>query len=104
MALLRFPPYKSHALKLIAAYSYEVTNPMLAAFDNIEAEAEEASQEYYDQKMDAPAPDDCGPDAADIASAADDYGIDRYNDLTFVTYQVTGLAIAGFVPFVGTNI
>ena len=96
MALLHFPPYiKWHALKLTALYSYEVTNRVLAAFDNIEVEAEKASEEYYDRKMDAPAPDDSGPDESGIAESAEDYGIDLYTDLNFVKREVTGLTISG---------
>jgi hypothetical protein len=82
VASVYFEPYtRRHALSLVAAYSRGFTSRVLAAFDNMESEAEAASEAYFEKKMDEPAWDDSESDESDIAEAAEDHGISVYADL-----------------------
>lgn len=96
MALLYFnPSTRRHALSLVTAYSQGFTSRVMAAFDNIEEEAEAAAEAYYEEKTNEPAWDDSGLDPSEIAEDAEALSERIYSDLEFVKGQVTGLAISG---------
>lgn len=96
MVVLYFgPSIRRHALSLVTAYSHGFMIRVLAAFDNIEEEAEAAAEAYYEEKTNEPAWDDSGPDPSEIAEGAESLSERIYSDLEFVKGQVTGLAIGG---------
>ena len=61
----------------------------MAAFDNIEEEAEAAAEAYYEEKMNDPSCDDSSPDPSEIAEDAEALSERIYSDLEFVNGQVT---------------
>lgn len=89
------PAARRYVLDLVSVYSRGFTDRVLAAFANIEEEADAVGDAYYDTKMNEPASDDNGPDKGEIADDAEDFSQRIYGDLAFVKREVTGLAIAG---------
>ena len=77
------------------AYSSGFANRVLSGFQDIEAEAEAAGEEYFESRMNREASEDDGVDEGAVADDAQEYGLSLYADLEFVRQQVTGLAIAG---------
>lgn len=85
---------RRYALDLVRAYANGVGRRVLTVFDNIEAEADTASDAYYQEAISKPADGD-GPGADEIADEAHEHGFAIYCDLVFVSRQVLGLAVAG---------
>ena len=89
----QFP--KHYTLDVVLAYSSGFANRVLSGFQDIEAEAEAAGEEYFESRMNREASEDDGVDEGAVADDAQEYGLSLYADLEFVRQQVTGLAIAG---------
>lgn len=79
-----------------AGYSSGFADRVLPSFHDIEAEADAASEAYFNSRMNQMAGED-GPweDEGAVAEYAQEHGLSVYTDLEFVRQQVTGLAIAG---------
>ena len=90
----QFP--QQYALDLVRAYSSGFADRVLPGFQDIEAEADAASEAYFNSRMNQVATED-GPwvDEGAVAEDAQEHGFSVYSDLEFVRQQVTGLAIAG---------
>jgi len=101
MTELYFCPYnRRYALDMITAYSAGFSKRVLTAFSNIEAEAEAASEAYFNERINEPVGYD-GPDldwedySERVYEGAQGHAECVYSDLEFVRRQVTGLAVAG---------
>ncbi len=94
LLIYQFPQH--YALDLVRAYSSGFADRVLPGFHDIEAEADAASEAYFDSRMNQVASYD-GPweDEGAVAEDAEEHGFSLYTDLEFVRQQVTGLAIAG---------
>jgi hypothetical protein len=95
-ALLIYQFPQQYALDLVRAYSSGFADRVLPGFQDIEAEADAASEAYFNSRMNQVASED-GPweDEGAVAEHAQEHGLSVYTDLEFVRQQVTGLAIAG---------
>jgi len=90
----QFP--KHYALDLVRAYSSGFADRVLPGFQDIEAEADAASEAYFDSRVNQVASEEAyWVDEEAVAEYAQEYGLRVYTDLEFVRQQVTGLAIAG---------
>jgi hypothetical protein len=94
---LKIPQFpQQYALDLVRAYSSGFADRVLPGFQDIEAEADAASEAYFDSRVNQVASEDAyWVDEEAVAEYAQEYGLSVYNDLEFVRQQVTGLAIAG---------
>jgi hypothetical protein len=94
LLIYQFP--QQYALDLVRAYSSGFADRVLPGFQDIEAEADAASEAYFNGRMNQMANED-GPweDEEAVAEHAQEHGLSVYTDLEFVCQQVTGLAIAG---------
>lgn len=86
---------KQAALEATKAYSEGFSLRVIPTFDNIELEAEKATQEHWDNSMQSTAYEGDYYDHGDFAEAAEDAGIQMYENLSFVRQQLIGLSIAG---------
>jgi hypothetical protein len=101
MTNLYFCPYnRRYALDMIAAYAAGFSKRVLSAVSDIEAEAEAASEAYFNERISEPV----GYDDADfdyhvheerVYEASQAHGERVYSDLEFVRRQITGLAVSG---------
>jgi hypothetical protein len=102
MTKLYFCPYnRRYALDMVAAFTAGISKRVLGSFDDIEAEAEAASETYFNERINEPAEYD-DPDDDDweyreerVYQAAEGHAQRVYSDLEFVRWQVTGLAVSG---------
>jgi hypothetical protein len=94
LLIYQFP--QQYALDLVRAYSSGFADRVLPGFQDIEAEADAASEAYFDSRMNQMASEDeYWEDEGAVAEHAQEHGLSVYTDLEFVRQQVTGLAIAG---------
>jgi hypothetical protein len=90
----QFP--QQYALDLVRVYSSGIADRVSPVFQDIEAEADAASEAYFDSRMNQVASEDeSWVDEEAVAEYAQEHGFSVYTDLEFVRRQVTGLAIAG---------
>jgi hypothetical protein len=82
--------------RLGAGISSGFADRVLPGFQDIEAQADAASEAYFDSRMTQVASEDePWVDEGAAAEDAQEHGFSVYTDLEFVRQQVTGLAIAG---------
>jgi hypothetical protein len=94
LLLCQFP--KHYALDVVRAYSSGFADRVLPGFQDIEAEAEAACEEYFESRTNREVGEnESGEDEGAVADDAEEYGQRVYSDLEFVRQQITGLAIAG---------
>ena len=90
---LYLDPYKRKWLKSeISAYSKIFNERLFPSFENIEEEAEEYSEQIYDELGHMPGDDSI--DMSDIADLAWEKGVTYYEELSLVKYSFTAIAIA----------
>ena len=82
------------ALDATRAYVDGFSTRLLPVFDHIDDEASAASEKAWQDAMSSPAYDD-NFDPGDFAEAAQEYGIEVYENLHFTRQQLLGLATAG---------
>src|ERR1700737_2552465 len=94
---LRIPQFpQQYALDLVRVYSSGIADRVLPVFQDIEAEADAASEACFESRMNQEASEDeSWVDEGAVAEYAQEHGFGVYTDLEFVRRQVTGLAIAG---------
>ena len=82
------------ALNMHRAFAESTRTRLFPIFHDVEEQAENFADEEYERLGSEPAWDG-GPELADLAEAAFDRGIQKYDELLFVKGQVLALATAG---------
>ena len=82
------------ALRTTRAFVDGFSERLLPVFDNIDNDAHAAAEKAWDDAMSSPAVHDSF-DPGDFAEAAQEYGLEVYENLHFARQQLLGLAAAG---------
>lgn len=82
------------ALKTTGAFVDGFSERLLPVFDNIDDEANAAAEKAWHDAMSSPGVDDSF-DPGDFAEAAQELGLEIYENLHFARQQLLGLAAAG---------
>src|SRR5207248_1861788 len=96
-----FRPYnRRYTLDMVSAYAAGFSKRVLSAFSDIEAEAEAASEAYFNERISEPvgyhdADFDYDVHEECVYEASQAHGECVYTDLEFVRRQITGLAVSG---------